>query len=79
VYAITQKNELIETAYSNGWVGTKILTQTVTDSGVAAIAWTQPNTTVVEIRVYFQKPTGIQEWVYNGTQWVPGANVPLYP
>jgi Fungal fucose-specific lectin len=76
VYAINEKNELIETAYSNAWVGTKSLTTTVTDSGVAAITWEQQNTT--QIRVYFQAPTGIQEWTYDGNKWIKGSNVPLY-
>ncbi|KAL7268053.1 hypothetical protein RUND412_009337 [Rhizina undulata] len=75
VYAINEKNELIETAYQgNQWAGTKTLTTTVTDSGVAAIQW--PN---VQIRVYHQRSAiNLKEWAWNGSAWVPGADVPLY-
>ncbi|KAL7267154.1 hypothetical protein RUND412_010271, partial [Rhizina undulata] len=64
VFAVNKDNQLIETAFQgNRWTGTKALTTTVTDSGVAATT-ANPN------------PDNLKELCWDGGQWVFGVNFP---
>jgi len=78
VYVINEKNEVVESAFEQGWNnGNLIAKGTATDSAVSAIQWDGGGR---QIRVYFQRGLTLLESAFDGGHWngLQGNAIPIY-